>query len=316
MRKLMHFLIFSLLMSITGMAQYIPKFDLQGHRGARGLMPENSIPSFITALNWGVTTLEMDVAVTKDKKIIVSHEPWMSPEICLKPDGSEIMPSANPAQWIYIYQLTFDQVQEFDCGTKPHPRFPEQQKKAVSKPLLRDVIAAVEDHIKSYTQYEVDYNIEIKSLPEGDDKFHPAPLEFSDLVFQLIDQYLPWERVVIQSFDFRVLKYWHQKYPSVRLAALVERKANPLEARETLKTLGFNPSVYSPDYLLLDKETISIMHKKKIRVIPWTVNEVEAMKTLKSWGVDGLITDYPNRAAELGLGLKKNTSLQSVSGKK
>jgi glycerophosphoryl diester phosphodiesterase len=316
MRKLMHFLFFGLWLSSPGMAQYIPKFDLQGHRGARGLMPENSIPAFVSALNWGVTTIEMDVAVTKDQKIIVSHEPWMSPEICLKPDGSEIAPSANPTQWINIYQLTYDQIQAYDCGTKLHPRFPDQQKMAVTKPLLRDVIAAVEDHIKSYTQYEVDYNIEIKSMPEGDHKFHPAPEEFSDLVFEIIDQYLPWERVVIQSFDFRVLKYWHQKYPSVRLAALVEGKATPQAAREALNSLGFNPSVYSPDYLLLDKETVTIMHKKKIRVIPWTVNDVEAMKTLKSLGVDGLITDYPNRAAEIGLGLKKNTLPASVNGKK
>ena len=91
----------------------------------------------------------------------------------------------------------------------------------MSKPLLRDVIAAVEDHIRSYTRYEVDYNIEIKSSTEGDGKFHPAPEEFSDLLYEMLDQYLPLRRVVVQSFDFRVLKYWHKKYPNVRLSALV-----------------------------------------------------------------------------------------------
>ena len=93
-----------------------------------------------------------------------------------------------------------------------------------AKPLLRDVIIAVEHHIKSYSLYEVDYNIEIKTSPSGDGKFHPSPEVFSDLVYNLIDQYLPLERVVIQSFDFRVLKYWHEKYPDIRLAALVENQ--------------------------------------------------------------------------------------------
>jgi glycerophosphoryl diester phosphodiesterase len=297
-------------------AQYIPKFDLQGHRGARGLKPENSIPAFITALDLGVTTIELDVVISQDKQVVVSHEPWLSAEICLKPDSSAI--AKNEEHSLYnIYKLNYSDIQKFDCGSKGNVKFPEQEKLSVYKPLLREVIIAVEDHIKSYSQYEVDYNIEIKSLPIGDNKFHPTPEEFSTIVYQLIDQYLPWERVVIQSFDFRVLKYWNKTYPQVRLAALVEKQASPKATRDLLNTLGFNPSIYSPDASSLDKETISMMHKKKIRVIPWTVNEVEDMKRFKSWGVDGIITDYPNRASEIGLGLKRNgNSKQTGSGKK
>jgi glycerophosphoryl diester phosphodiesterase len=164
--------------------------------------------------------------------------------------------------------------------------------------------------------YEVDYNIEIKSLPTNDNKFHPSPEEFSDLVYQLIDDYLPWERVIIQSFDFRVLKYFHKKYPHVRLAALVEEQPSPKAARNKLNTLGFNPSVYSPDFKLLDQETIAILHQKKIRIIPWTVNEIQDMKRLKSWGVDGMITDYPNRAAELGYTLKYTSTRKGNSAKR
>jgi glycerophosphoryl diester phosphodiesterase len=289
---------------MTVSAQYIPKFDVQGHRGARGLKPENTIPAFIIALNYGVTTVELDVVITKDKQVVVSHEPWISGIICTKADSTPIAPGDKSFN---IYQMEYKDVALFDCGLKVNPRFPEQEKMSVHKPLLRDVIIAVEDHIKSYSQYEVDYNIEIKSMKAGDNKFHPAPEEYSDLVYQLIDQYLPWERVVIQSFDFRVLKYWNKKYPNVRLAALVEKLPSPKAARETLNTLGFIPSIYSPDQLLLDQESISIMHQKKIRVIPWTVNETEDMKRLKSWGVDGIITDYPNRAASLGLGVKRDT---------
>lgn len=292
------------MMTYSASAQYIPKFDVQGHRGARGLKPENTIQAFITALDYGVTTIELDVVITKDRQVIVSHEPWMNGEICLKPDSTPI--SKNETKIYNIYKMNYREVLQFDCGSKGNEKFPEQEKMFAQKPLLSDVIAAVEDHIKSFTSYEVDYSIEIKSEQSGDNKFNPAPAEYSDLVYQVINQYLPLERIVIQSFDFRVLKYWKSKYPSVRLAALVEKKANPKEARELLNSLKFNPSIYSPDKLLLNKETVLIMHQKKIRVIPWAVNEPEDMKRFKSWGVDGIITDYPNRAAELGFTLKRN----------
>lgn len=304
MRLRIELLIF-LIISFSASAQYIPKFDLQGHRGARGLQPENTIPAFITALDYGVTTIEMDVVITKDKQVIVSHEPWMSSEICLTPDSTLITKEKPPI----IYQMNYQEIRNYDCGLKPNAQFPQQEKVVAYKPLLRDVIAAVEDHIKSYSLYEVDYSIEIKSTKAGDNKLHPAPEEFSDIVYQLIDQYLPWERVVIQSFDFRVLKYWKKKYPHVRLAALVENQSS---AEANLNTLGFTPSIYSPYFKFLKPEIIASLKKKKIRVIPWTINEIDDLKLFKSWGVDGIITDYPDRASELGLGLKRNSAAKAI----
>jgi glycerophosphoryl diester phosphodiesterase len=280
---------------------YIPKFDLQGHRGARGLRPENTIPAFILALDSGVTTVELDLAVTKDGELVVSHEPWMSATICLQSAGEAI--KAKEEKKFNIYQMTYEQVQSFDCGSKGNEKFPQQLKMKVSKPLLSDVIAAIEDHIRSYTQYEVDYNIEIKSSPDGDNKFHPAPEQFSDMVYKLVDQYLPWERVVIQSFDFRVLKYWHDKHPEVRLAALVE---NTKSVAANLADLGFKPSIYSPYFKLLSKDKVDYLQRQKIRVIPWTVNEITDMKKMRQFGVDGFITDYPNRANTLGFGIKRS----------
>ena len=279
---------------------YIPKFDLQGHRGARGLKPENTIPAFLVAIDSGVTTIEMDVAITKDKQIIVSHEPWMDASICLKSDGTAI--TKKEEKKFNLYQMTYDEIRQFDCGSKGNEKFPEQEKLKLSKPLLEEVIVAVENHIKDYSLYEVDYNIEVKSTPEGDNKFHPAPEAFSDLVYNLIDQYLPLERVVIQSFDFRVLKYWREKYPDVRLAALVE---NTQTVSSNLSLLGFTPSVYSPYFKLISKDDIQYLHQQKIRVIPWTVNEAEDIKKMRQLGVDGLITDYPDRAAQQGLGIKR-----------
>jgi glycerophosphoryl diester phosphodiesterase len=289
------------------MAQYsIPKFDVQGHRGARGLMPENTIPAFKLALDSGVTTIELDLAVTKDRQLVVSHEPWMNAAICTGPSGESIDPKKEMT--FNIFQMDYEEVKKWDCGSKGNERFPEQKKMTAYKPLLKDVIEAVEDHIKSYSRYEVDYNIEIKSDPEGDNVYHPAPEEFVDLVIKTINSYLPMQRVYIQSFDFRILKYIHEKYPYVRLAALIE---NSKSIDANLNDLGFVPEIYSPYWQLLSAERIKYLHTKKptkprngngsvngkkLRVIPWTVNEIKDMEALKKMGVDGIITDYPNRA--------------------
>jgi glycerophosphoryl diester phosphodiesterase len=300
MKRLFQFVIFFLIFSEMEAQVYIPKFDLQGHRGARGLKPENTIPGFLLALDIGVTTLEMDLAVTKDRQLILSHEPWMAASICLKADNTPI--SSKEEKKLNIFRMTYDEVSRFDCGSRSNEKFPEQEKIKLSKPLLKDAILAIENHIKNYTQYEADYNIEIKCTPEGDNKSHPAPAEFSELVFNLIDEYLPWDRVLIQSFDFRVLRYWHEKHPEVRLAALIE---NNRSVHANLTELGFTPSVYSPYFKLINNDDIRYLKQKKIRIIPWTVNEIEDIKKIRGMGVDGLITDYPDRAAQLGLGIKR-----------
>ncbi|HOX83959.1 MAG TPA: glycerophosphodiester phosphodiesterase family protein, partial [Chryseolinea sp.] len=234
------------------------------------------------------------VVITKDKQVVVSHEPWMSPSICLDPKGNAI-PEKDEKKF-NIYQMTYAEVKEFDCGSIGNEKFPEQQKMKTVKPLLSDVIVAVDVHTKNFTQYEVDYNIEIKSSPEDDGKFHPLVGEYSDIVYKLLDQYLPMERIVIQSFDIRVLKYWHEKYPEIRLALLIE---NLKSVEANLNELGFSPSVYSPYYKLLSKEKVNYLHQRKIRVIPWTVNEVSEMLSMKGMGTDGFITDYPDRARKI-----------------
>ena len=284
-------------------AQYsIPKFDVQGHRGARGLMPENSIAGFKMALDSGVTTLEMDLAVTKDKQLVVSHEPWMNFRICLDPSGNSI----DSLQGIRtnIFQLTYEQVKQWDCGSIGNFHFPNQQKIKSTKPLLKDVINEVETHIKSYSRYEVDYNIEIKTDPRGDNRYHPSVEEYCELVIKTISEHLPLQRVIIQSFDFRVLKYLHKHYPLVRLSALIESPSHP---KQMLNELGFTPEIYSPNFQSLNAEQIKFLHRQKIsgnkkrymRVIPWTVNSAKDLRAIAKDGVDGVITDYPNRAKAL-----------------
>lgn len=272
-----------------------PKLDIQGHRGARGLLPENSIPGFIKALELGVTTLELDLAVTKDGVLVVSHEPWMNPAICLNAEGQHI---ATEDTYKYnIFQLTLAEVRQFDCGSIGNASFPEQKPMAITKPTLGELFDAVDAYLANNPETAPPYyNIEIKSLPQGDNLFHPEPAQFSDQVFQFIDQRMEWDRVNIQSFDFRVLQYFHNTYPEVKLAVLIE---NELTVEENLNTLGFIPEIYSCWYQRLSREVVEQLQQQGMLVIPWTVNSIEDMKELISWGVDGIITDYPDKALQL-----------------
>ncbi|MBO6497654.1 MAG: glycerophosphodiester phosphodiesterase [Roseivirga sp.] len=270
------------------------ELDVQGHRGARGLMPENTIPAFIRALEEGATTLELDVVITKDKQVVISHEPYMSASICSKPNGQPV--TNSEMEQFNIYQMTYAEVSRFDCGIRGNSRFPEQQKMAVSKPLLVDMIKQVENYLAEKGLPKVTYNIELKSTSKGDGISHPQVEEFADIVQAVLDQVLTNDRYTIQCFDFRVLKYYHQKYPDVDLVALVE---NMKGVKGNLKELGFVPEVYSPYHALLSRKDIEICHQEGMKVILWTVNDRDRMEKLVNWGVDGIITDYPDRAKGL-----------------
>jgi glycerophosphoryl diester phosphodiesterase len=178
-------------------------FDKQGHRGCRGLMPENTIAAMRTALDLGVTTLEMDVVITKDKKVILSHEQWFGEEITTKPDGTYIGPREE--RKFNIYWMTYEQVKTFDIGMKPHPRFPQQKKMKAVKPLLSDVIDSVNESMKTRRRPFPYYNIETKSDPEFDGVFQPKPDEFIELLMAVIKEKGIEDLVIIQSFDFRTL---------------------------------------------------------------------------------------------------------------
>ncbi len=264
-------------------------FDKQGHRGCRGLMPENTIPAMKMALDLGVTTLEMDVVITKDKKVVLSHEQWFGQEITTKPDGTFIGPREE--RTFNIYWMTYDQVKTFDVGMKPHPRFPQQQKIKVIKPLLADVIDTIRQEMMTRRRPFPYYNIETKTNPEFDGVFHPKPEEFVELLMAVIKEKGIEDQVIIQSFDFRTLQYLHIKYPSIKTAALVEDMKG---LEEHMRSLGFTPDIYSPLFTLVDKDLVKECHKKGMKIIPWSVNTKEKINSLKGIGVDGIITDYPN----------------------
>lgn len=268
-----------------------PAFDIEGHRGCRGLMPENTIPAMLKAIDLGVTTLEMDAVITKDNKVIVSHEPWFEDEITTKPDGSFI--KAGEAMQYNIYQMNYDEVVKYDVGMKPNPRFPQQQKIKAVKPLLSDLIDSVEAYLVKRNLPKVYYNIETKSLPAGDNRFHPVPSEFAELLLAVVKEKKIEDRVIIQSFDTRSLKYIHGKYPSIKTSLLIE-DSDEDDFDGQLAKLGYTPEYYSPNHTLVDETLVKQAHAKGMKIVPWTVNDKKQIKKLQKLGVDGMITDYPD----------------------
>ena len=269
-----------------------PAFDVQGHRGCRGLMPENTIPAMIKALDLGVTTLELDVVITKDNKVLVSHEPWFEADISTKPDGTFIKPGED--MQYNIFQMNYEEIVKYDVGMKPHPRFPQQQKIKAIKPLLADLFDSVAESMKTRRRPFPYFNIETKCLKPGDGRFHPKPEEFVELLMVVIKEKQLEERVIIQSFDFRTLKYLHEKYPSIKTAMLIE-DSDVDDFNGQLARLGYTPEVYSPNHTLVDDKLVKQCHDKGMKIIPWTVNDTKQFKKLKKLGIDGVITDYPDK---------------------
>jgi glycerophosphoryl diester phosphodiesterase len=270
--------------------------DVQGHRGARGRRPENTWPAFQYALEQGVSTLEMDVVISADGQVVVSHEPWMNAEICTAPDGTPV--SKDKAQQHNLYRMTYEEIAAYDCGQRQHPSFPKQMPESAPKPLLRDVIARAEAFVRDTGRDAVFYNIETKSRLAWEGRFHPPPDVFAQHLIDVIEAAGVSPRTTVQSFDLRTLRYTRDAAPGLRLALLVAQEGDAGLA-ENLTTLGFVPHIYSPNYQLVDAALVNTAHTRGMQVIPWTVNNRNAMRRLVNMGVDGFITDYPDRGMRL-----------------
>lgn len=264
-----------------------PAFSTEGHRGARGLMPENTIIGMRHAIDLGITTLEMDTHITKDGKVVVTHDDYLSPGFMLTPEGKEI-PKADAKKYA-VFQMDYSLLKTFDLGTKFHADFPQQKKVKTYIPLLSDLI----DDVKKYSKgkKQMFYNIETKCSAKGDGIVNPGPEEFVKLLMDVIEKKGITPYVVIQSFDKRTLQVLNKKYPHVRTSYLVSNKKT---VEQNLADLGFNPFILSPAYKMVDAEMVKKCHEKQIKVIPWTVNTKEEIVALKQLNVDGIISDYPN----------------------
>jgi glycerophosphoryl diester phosphodiesterase len=285
-------------------------FDLEGHRGARGLAPENTLPAFAVALSLGVSTLELDTAITKDGVVVVSHDARLNPDITRGTDGRWLRAPTRA-----IHDMTLDDLEHYDVGRiKPGSdysyRFPYQKRMdGVYMPTLAQVFALA----RRAGNNEVRFNIEIKTSPKrpGDTL---APEDFAKTLLALIDREGMRSRVIIQSFDWRALKAVQALAPSIPTSYLSSQQrsldniaaGNPGGSAWTagiqFSAQGSVPkmvkaaggAIWSPYYRELSPELVNEAHALGLQVIPWTVDKTADMARLIDWGVDGLITDRPD----------------------
>lgn len=267
-----------------------PEFFTVGHRGARGLAPENTIPSMIAAISNGANTVEVDVHVSKDGQVLVYHDASFDPHYTSMPDGSDI-PKDRRKDYIF-YQNNYSDIRSFIIGRKEYPEFPQQKRISTYAPLLSELIDSVEAYTRENGLSGIYYLVEVKSGEKTDGIEHPAPAEFMKILMDMLKPKNLGNRLIIQSFDMRPLQVLHREYPDVRLGFLTGNIY--LSFEENIRRLGFKPTFYNPNYNLVNAGLVQKCHSENILVEPWTVNSIDDMKKMKALGVDGIITDYPN----------------------
>jgi glycerophosphoryl diester phosphodiesterase len=299
----------------------VTPFDLEGHRGARGLAPENTLPAFARAMAIGVNTLELDTNITRDGVVVISHNSSLNPDITRGPDGFWIE-RAGPS----IYTLTFAELSRYDVGridpaSLYAKQFPDQTPvDGTHMPRLSDLFAMV----RARGDRDVRFNIETKISPLAPDQT-PGPEEFTRKVIAVIREGGMARRSTLQSFDWRTLAIAQRIAPGIPTVYLTSQQkwgdtictgpaagspsvdpaqcgASPWTAGVQLRDAGSVPrmvkaaggSIWSPFYLDIDEAKVKEAHALGIAVVVWTVNDPGQMKRMKALGVDGLITDRPD----------------------
>ncbi len=287
-------------------------FDLQGHRGARGLMPENTLPGFARALSIGVSTLELDIAVSRDNVVVVSHNPILHNAITRNGAG----------QWlknkeIVIHAVDYKELKRFDVGqinpaSRYASRFPEQ---AALKGVIIPTLSEVFELVKRSGNTDVRFNIETKLHP-GKPELTVSPTAFVQALLQVVRQHHMSERVSVQSFDWRTLQIVQKLAPDIPTAYLTAAQpwldtlargkpgASPwlsgfdiddFQQSEPRIIKAAGGKIWSPYHKEVTQEKINLAHQLGLKVIVWTVNKPRRMRDLIAWGVDGIITDYPDQ---------------------
>ncbi len=265
----------------------LKQFEIHGHRGCRGLLPENTLAGFAQAIKLGCSFIELDIVMNKDHNLIISHEGYFHPQICLKPDGSPILENEK----IHLYDLDYQTIKTYDCGSKLHPSFPDQVAHKSYKPSCQELLNYLNEN-----GLFVNFNLELKiEYDPYNDPFFSLEL-FADKLIEFIEKNNLKDKVIIQSFNYEILQIIHKKASGLTIGLLNDSLKT---STQCIRKLGFSPHYYNPHYSLVSAILVNKLHKQNIKVVPWTVNKMDDMKSLINMGVDGIITDYPNRLVSL-----------------
>jgi glycerophosphoryl diester phosphodiesterase len=260
---------------------YIPgkhkKVEIQGHRGARGVLPENTLAAFKYAIENNIYVLELDLQITKDNQIIIYHDKSINTDICVGVSKS-------------IKTLSLKEIKEYDCGSKKNIKFPNQQTVSGEKiPTLIELINLIQTE---YKNKNIKMNIEIKTTKSLDTDHEVY--NFSNTLIDILHKYNIANDIIIQSFDTRALKYVKEIDTSIKTSYLIEDKIQNIDSLiNTSKQLGVK--IISPEYNLLDKQIVKKLQENGFEVLPWTINDVNTFQKNIDYNVDGVITDYPKQ---------------------
>jgi glycerophosphoryl diester phosphodiesterase len=247
---------------------------VHGHRGARAVLPENTLPAFEYAIAAGVDALELDLAVTSDNVLVVSHDPVMNPDYCTPPEG-----------WTgtrTIREMTFAELRGWDCGARANPGFPRQ------KPVPGTRVPSLDEVFALAPRGTFGFNVETKIFA-AKPELTPPPAEFARLLLDAIRRHKLENRVIVQSFDFRTLEAMRKMAPEVALSALHAPPGSGYVG--AAKAVGAR--WWSPHYSIVTPELVEEAHKAGMKVVPWTANDASVWKKLAGARVDAIITDDP-----------------------
>tara|TARA_B110000037_G_C17054831_1_gene479312 strand:+ start:454 stop:1302 length:849 start_codon:yes stop_codon:yes gene_type:complete len=271
--KLYSIIILSLLLSSALMGQ--GEHKVFGHRGCRGIYPENTIEGFKKAISLGVDGIELDVVVNKNQELVISHESYIDTNYCLTTKIDE--------KNLNIFKMNVTEIQEIDCGSKFIKEFPNQLKIKERKPTYKEFKKELND-------YNGDILFEIKCEYNLVNEYFPEYENYARIIFDETRYSKHLDNIYFMSFDFRILNELFKIMPNSKYIYLSSNK----DFRQEMKLLNFDPVGVGIDFNIINQEIIDFVHNKKQTIYGWTVNDKENYKTLTSMGIDGVITDYPN----------------------
>lgn len=299
----------------------LTQFDIEAHRGGRDRRPENTLPAFKYAINLGVTTLELDTAITKDRIVVVSHNPKLNYAITRDKSGSFISSESN----IFIKDLTFSELEKYDVGMlNPQTKYYYSHREQKSVPNTHiPSLAQIFKLTETMHADKIRFNIEIKTYPPFPQYTIPRD-EFVKLVLKVIHRYGMERRVLIQSFDWNSLNLVKKLDPKIPIVCLTvtsfHLEGKPYNLQPYMAGVSpwlagldydnyrghvsklvkdFGGDIVSPYYRDISKEDVVEAHKLGLKMVVWTVDRIDTMANLISWGVDGIITDRPDKLIEV-----------------